>query len=543
MPATTPGAPQPLQVPIREFGDLRNTVRVKHLSAGFDMAVLQQAFGILQAQPGYFDAQNIDPISHPGFFQLAPAWTQIDTDAADKQYLLYAFNNAVYRCPTANFDAAKFQKATQATGTPSWSAPAHAFPGSNAIRNAVVWQDQLVIAAGDTVLHVMSTAEAWSTIAAPGGVTAPVAGQVGVGQQDKIECWWEGSAGAGLWEYNGSTWTAIFPPTGVTLPVMPQCSLIYSGPGSLLFATYDATGRTQLYEYLILSTGTAIAVQIPAEIGLTFWPQAAATLGGQVYIGGRLGGQQNAGVLYGKATGSAPQVVFLMDTNYGTDSQKGLDWGIRCMLQSADMIHMGSSSRYDHRFANYRLELDDSGSEVIHPGSVSTSIDGPVYSLAMLPSAVAGASSGERLFASVAGATYYRDALNGSDPTKDAASGFLQYPDFDLGSPSHTHVWARALLALAKRAQGSSLYVDYRVDPRALSDAWMTLPAPSAGYVLGANKVSFPDDNAAQRLRGTAARVLQVRVRLTAATGGADRDLIDSLALRWARVRALGSSV
>ena len=43
--------------------------------------------------------------------------------------------------------------------------------------------------------------------------------------------------------------------------------------------------------------------------------------------------------------------------------------------------------------------------------------------------------------------------------------------------------------------------------------------------------------------RTHAARTLQVRVRLTAASSGTERDVVDTIAFRWARTLPLGATV
>ena len=541
MPATTPQSPVRLQTPLRELADLRNTIRMSRWEGGFDMDLLQEAFGVLAVSPGYFDAQNFDAFTVAGTIRLAAKWTRCVTHASNKEALLYPFNQALYILPTTNFAAADVRKITQPTGVPSDSALANIYPGAVAPRNAVVWRDQWIVASADTVLRVMSTAEAWTTIAAPGGVTAPVSGQIGVSQQDKLSCWWEGSAGAGLYEWNGSTWTQIFPPSGVTLPVSPTCDMILNGPGSFLFATRDSTGITRLYEYLIQTTGTAFAVWLLQQ-GYRFWPQSGAAYAGVSWYGGRMGQMQQVGPIYAKSAGQDPgDPVFLMDTNYATDSQKGLDWAVRAMFSAGDVLHIGSASRFDHKAANYRLESDADG-EIIHPGSV-LGVDGPMYSIGMIPSGVAGSAAGERLFCSASDGIYYKDANDGADPTMDASPGIFQFPDIDLGSPDHAHIWAAAALDVLQRSAGGSISVQYRVDPKKLSDPWVTLAPKNGSIVEGDNPFRFPDDNKAQRKRGTAARVLQVRLLVTAATSGTKRDVIDAIAFRWARTKPLGVAV
>lgn len=525
------------QQPLREPADYRGTVRITDWTAGFDLFKYQDFPFAAASIPGFWDAQNIDYFSEAGTFRLCSKVTRIGTaEASDHEYLLYPFNNALYRLPMTNFDATLVQKQTDATIDPStWTALANVYPGAVAPRGAVVWRDQWIIASADTVLRVMSTAEVWTTIAAPAGVAAPISGQVGIGQDDRLYAYWEGSAQSGLWAYDGGAWTKVYPTAGTTPGASDQtCDAIIRGAGSTIVFTRNKTGMTSLLEIAQQAAGTTF--QTWDELPVRVWPQCGDVYQGDVWIVGKLQ-RSNRGFFMHKQLLADPEIVFECDTNFATDDQVGLDWSFRCFRSFGDVAWIGGSSREDHDATMYRFSIDTAtGADSLGPVAVVDSVPGPIYSIGMLPPDATGASTTERYYFSTTKATYFKDRDNGSDPTKDADTGYIQMADIDYGTEDKLKVGNFVELNRRLKSTGGTVELQYRVDPRKLSDPWR-----SFGFATkeGMNHITVPNDNPAQQLYGQRSRRLQIRVAISRATSGLIRDVIDTLAYNIAQIEQL----
>jgi len=511
-------------------------------SAGWNVLRLQDFPFAVVATPGFWDAQNIDWYSIPGTFRLCAKATAIAAaESVDHEYLEYGFQNALYRIPTANFDATLFQKVTTAlVSPPVFAALANVYPGAVAPRGAHVWRDQLVVASGDTVCRVMSAAEVWTTIVAPVGVTAPISGMVGVYQDDRLLCWWEGTAQAGLYAWDGTAWAKVYPTAGTNPTTSSMtCDAIVRGAGSTLVFLRDQSGTTTLLEAVQLSTGSQFQTWLD-EPGMRVYPQCGDTYQGDVYFVAKLGAHNNRGAFFHKTVLQPPQILELCDTNFATANQKGLDWSWRCVRTVGDSMWLGGSSRETHDAALYRFFLDpDSQSPALGPTTVISGIPGPIYSIGILPVGATGATTTERLHISVTKNIYYKDRDNDIDPTADAPSGYIQFSDIDLGVEDHIKVWNFMDADVIQKSLGGTVEVQYRLDPAPLDVA--SSPWRSAGFATTTQNthILFPNDNPTLQLYGTRCRKLQIRIVLTRATSGLIRDVIDTVVANCAQILPL----
>lgn len=526
----------------RDPDQSRGVVRFTDASGGYDEEKAELYWGDPLTQPTYYDAQNVNVWDRPGKCFLVSEWTRIGSaEASDREYLIYPFNVACYRFPTANFDASLVQKVTAATGAISaWTAPTNPYAGATAVRNGVEWRGVFYVASGENFLRTVSTAEAWSTLAAPGAVGAAIVGQVGVGIDDKLVVWWEG---AGLYTYDGTTWAKIYPTTAGVIPSDTYCDLIFMGPGSLQFLTRNSSNVTTWREYSVEPTGTFTASWL-AEPGLRVWPQGGVAHQGESWVVGRLGSHRNVGILYAKAKLQAPVPIAVLDTNYATTDQRGLDWAWRCMFTVGDVVWIGGSSRQDHNACLFRFEVDDDG-EIINPGATISGLAGPIYSIGLLPYGASGADTTERIFIAAQKATYYKDSDEGSDPTTDASTGFIQWPDIDLGLEDRYKLWADISGALSEISADGHIEFQYRIDPTDPSDSWVaiedTLEPTVFDDTTGIFNSQAPDDDESIGLTGTRLRMLQIRCVWTRPLSGTARDVLDMVSVKIAGLYDLGS--
>lgn len=541
IPASPYGGGDPrlqFTVPRRELGDTRGTTRFTDLSGGFDDQRAEQYYGALLTGPTYWEGQNVNVWDLPGKAFLCSRWIRIGSaEVADHEYLLYPFNVAIYRFPTTNFDATLVQKAIAATGTPSWAALANVYPGATAVKNGVEWRGSFYIASGENFLRIMSNTETWTTLAAPGAVGGALAGQVGVGIDDKLNVWWESQ---GLYTYDGTNWVKIYPNTASVTPNDPYCDLLFMGPGSLQFLTRSSSGVTTWREYSVEPTGTFNASWL-AEPGLKVWPQSGTPFQGFAVVVGRLGSSQNVGVSYGKNKLAAPDVIASIDTNLATPNQRGLDWAMRAVFNVGDVLWIGGSSRQDRNCCMYRYEVDADG-DIVNPGATISGVGGPIYSLAMLPYAASGANTTERIYASVGSATYYKDSDLGLTVTTDAASGFIQFSDIDLGLEDHRKLWANLTAFFLELSDDGKVEIQYRIDPATPADAWTALcdTQDASTTVDGAMFSEAPSDDETTGDYGAKVRILQIRAVWTAPATGVTRDVWDTLSTKFAALLPLG---
>ena len=537
-------APTPLQIQPRQPSDLAGTIRFSDLSGGAFKARAQE-FYREQLEPMCFDAQNIDMWSRPGQWFLCPKINTISTDAADREYMLATFNGAVYKLPRANAAAADIKKVAQAAGAPVEAAIANAYPGTLPLKDWVVWKNQLVLASGEqgaNALRVMAAAETWTSIAAvaPAPTTANALA-VGIGPDDKLLVWFDQQ---GLFSYDGAAWLKVWPTNAATGPVEGTCDFIARAVGSTLFAVRDAQDVGNLYEYSIESTGSLFIAHFADGVdGLRFWREGLDVYNGAAWIGGRLGGRSNRGILFRKEKLAAPEPVLILDTNLQgglANDGRGLDWAIRAVKSMGDMIWLGASSRQDHSLALFRVSEDENGM-IVHPASCRPDLAGPVYAIATLPQAVL--AGNERLYLSGPSRFFYKDRDDGSDPTADADEGWVQMPDVDYGAEDRSKTGRFAEASLLEKGTGATDEVQYRVDPPTPSSPWTTLGQVNSvtSPTTPPTRLRFPHDNEAQGRYGTSFRKLQPRVHMTRATSGTTRSRMDTLAIDVVAMRPPGS--
>lgn len=518
--------PVPLSIPLREPNDFPGTVRISSWSAGYNKRRLQETFRAAVISPQFWDSQNMDVWSREGSFQLARGLALIELEAADREYLLYPFNNALYRLPTANFTAASVKKLTSATGAPAWAALTNIYPGAVTPRNAAIWRDQWVIASAENLIRVSSKTEVWSTIAPPAAVTANCV-QVGIGPDDRLLSFWEG---VGLYAWDGAAHTKIFPPStsgAGNLAAAPYCDLILRGAGSTIFVLRDSSDVSFVWEYAIEPTGVALEMWLE-EPGLRFWPQGGDVYENAVYLVARAGAEDNLGILFRKEKLAPLEPIDYLDTNYATAGQKGLDWAWRCLRVVGGSLLLGGSSREDHRAALFRYFVDQNG-QVMMPGAVIPDVvAGPIYSIGILPYSATGAATSYRVHISTNSRTYYKDRDDDATPTSDSATGIIQMSDIDYGTEDKEKVGKYVEITLKKKSTGGTVEVQYRVDPEDPTTPWSSL---GFATLQGTKRLPFPNDNLAQGKAGTRFQVLQLRVVLTRATSGTVRDVVSTIAV------------
>ena len=535
-------APVPLRVQARQPGDLAGTLRFTDLRGGFDKRLAQE-FYREELEPMCFDAQNIDMWSRIGEWFLCPRAIQIGaTEGADHEYLEATFKAAVYKLPTLTGVAADIQKTTQPTGAPSYGAIATAYPGTLPFYGYVVWKDQLVLASGEVganALRVMSATEVWSVIAAAAPApTTSEAIQVGIGPDDKLLVWFKNQ---GLYSYDGAAWLKVFPTVAGSAPVEGVfCDMIRRGTGSTIFVTRDSSDICILYEYSIEAQGPLFIAHLE-ENGMRIWHDGMDVYNGAAWIVARLGSRGNRGIVFRKEKLAGLQPIFTFDTNlqgaYANEG-RGLDWAARCIRAFGDVLYIGASSREDHSAAFYRISEDDNG-VIIHPATVATGIEGPIYSMAVLPSSAAGAFGTERMFFSTASRLWYKDRDDGPDPTLDADTGFVQFPDITYGAEDRLKTMRFIEGVLKTKSTGGTVELQYRIDPPTPSTAWSSFGFFGAS---GTTRITMTHDNEAGGVFGKNWKVLQLRMRFTRATSGTVRDRVDTMSVDVVQIRPPGTS-
>ena len=519
--------------PVRIPGDFLGVRRITDVSGGYNKRTLESYYGQANVEPMFWDAQNINWYDRPGQFYLASRTVLIGTlDADDREYLFYPFRAAMYRVPTANHDATKVQKIDTATGTPEWKALANVYPGTTAIRNAVVWRDQWFIASGENLLRIMSPAEAWTTLAPPAGVGTALAGQVGLGHDDNLLVWWEAN---GLYKWDGAAWTKVYPIVAATLASDQYCDLIVRGSGSVLFFTRDGSSRTTMYEYFVEPQGTGFTAWF-SEPSLRVWPQGADVYDDATYLVGRQGAAGNTGFFMRKEYRTPPELLDVSDTTGYTAGLANADWAYRCIRAVGDALWIGGSSREDRDATVYRYFVDESG-QVMGPAATIDSVAGPMYSIGILPPASTGATGTERLHFSVVKGTYYKDADGGADPVTDAAAGHIQFPDIDYGTDDREKVGRLYQHYLSDKSTGGVVDLKYRVNPRSEEEALNPWRIAGQATVQGLTSKTFQNDNAAQNKYGTSFRRIQARTDISRATSGTIRDVVDMVLIDSAEMR------
>src|SRR5207247_249521 len=134
---------------------------------------------------------------------------------------------------------------------------------------------------------------------------------------------------------------------------------------------------------------------------------------------------------------------------------RGLDWGLRCVRAFGDMVWIGGSSRQDHTACLYRVSEDENGL-IAHAASNLPGVDGPIYSIAVLPTSAAGVFGTERLFMTAVKRSLYKDREDGPDPTADADEGWLQLPDVDYGAEDRAKIGRFVEASLLEKGAGAT---------------------------------------------------------------------------------------
>lgn len=536
-------APVPIRIQARQPGDLAGTLRFTNTGGGFDKFLAQETYRE-ELEPMYYDAQNIDHWSRIGEWCLVPRVIQIGaTEGADHEYLEVTFNQAVYKFPTVTGVAADIQKATQPVAAPAYAAITNPYPGAFPFSGYALWRDQIVLASGEQgaqALRTFSKTEVWGVIAAaaPAPTTANAL-NVGISPDDKLLVWFKDN---GLYSYDGAAWAKVFPTVAGSAPVEGVfCDMIRRGTGSTIFVTRDSSDVSTIYEYSIEAQGPLFIAHLE-EPGMRLWPDGMDVFNGAAWLGVRFGSRANRGVLFRKEKLAGLQPIVVIDSNLQgglANNGRGLDWGIRCVRSFGDVLYFGASSREDHAPAVYRLTEDDNG-VIVHPAYVvQGGLQGPVYNIAQLPPSVAGAFGTERLFISTASRLHYKDADDGADPTLDADSGFVQFPDITYGAEDRLKTMRFIEAELRKKSVGGTVELQYRIDPDSPSAPWS-----SFGMIAIAGtpqRIHMPHDNEALGIYGKNFRTLQLRMKFTRATSGAERDRCKTMAVDVVQMRPPGN--
>lgn len=532
----------PIRIQARQPGDLAGTLRFTNTGGGFDKMLAQETYRE-ELEPMYYDAQNVDHWSRVGEWCLVPRIIQIGaTEGADHEYLEITFNQSVYKVPMVTGVAADVQKVTQPSGAPAYAAITNPYPGAFPFRGYAIWKDQVIFATaeqGAQALRTFSKTEVWGVIAAaaPAPTTANAI-QVGVGPDDKLLVWFQDN---GLFSYDGTAWVKVFPTVAGSAPVEGVfCDMIRRGTGSTCFVTRDSSDISTFYEYSIEAQGPLFIAHLE-ENGMRVWPDSMDVMNGAAWIGVRMGSRANRGILFRKEKLAGLQPVVVIDTNLQgglANDGRGLDWGIRCVRAFGDVLYFGSSSREDHAPTIYRVSEDDNG-VIMHPAYVATGLQGPVYSIAVLPSSAPGAFGTERIFLSTASRLHYKDRDDGMDPTLDADTGFVQFPDITYGAEDRLKTMRFIEAELRKKSVGGTVELQYRIDPDSPSAPWSSFGnIGSAGIPV---RIHMPHDNEAGGIYGKNFRTLQLRMKFTRATSGTDRDRCKTMAVDVVQMRPPGN--
>lgn len=449
--------------------------------------------------------------------ELAPLFEIVITDASDKQALMAKFNSFLYRLEGVATPAVK--KTSDGT---TWSNVTMGPTG--AFTSWVTWRGQLITTNGTDTINRLSTADAWSTYAAP--VATSVTQVVNVGPDDKLLAW---VASKGLYSTSdGTTWARVWPTTD---PDDPDCGFIDGSTGAVVFSTTDGTGSS-LHEYFAAEgAATAASVITWMEEDELFFYRANYYFGA-TYIGAKKGtgagpNTVGQGKLFRKERGTAPEEV----QEFGDGirgAQPSYDFGIRALVDAGDYLFVGAPSQAPNISGTvglpciYRYEIDDSDLENVSPDSaVDTApgnVAGKVYD--------AGEINGEVLINTATG-TWKRSK------TKKAAQGYLDSSIYDLRAPDHVKIWRFAEVLIEDASPTESVVFQYRVGT--LSGAWL-------GNLTATNGVpiKFPDDNAAARKYRLHSRQLQVRLVLSRGATTTLTPRVTSLAVDAAQIRPVG---
>lgn len=503
-----------ISIPTREPSDYKYTVRQSDWIGGRNRLVYQSPN--LATEPRFWDSFNVTTAKE-GEVELAPLFERVQTDASDKKPLLAKFNGFVYRLEGVATPAV--QKSSDGS---TWSSVT--MGPTLAITGWTTWRNQLIVAAGTDTVHRLSTADAWSTYAAP--VSGTVAEMVGVAADDKLLAW---VTGKGLYSTpDGTTWTRVWPTVD---PDEPNCSFIDGSTGAVLLATTDGNGSS-LHEYFA-AEGAATQASVVTwmeEDNLFFY--RARYYYGAAYIGAKKGTGSGAntvgqGKLIRKERGAAPLEV----QEFG-DGIRGatptLDFGIRGLVNTGQHLWVGvptsapSISGTVGMPSVYRYEIDDLGLENVAPDSVVATSPGNIADKVYDASEI----NGEVLITTSTG-TWKRSK------TKKASQGYLDSSIYDLRAPDHVKIWRFYELLIEDASPTESVTVQYRTGT--LSGAWL-------GNLVAVHgeKVDFPDDNASLGKYRLHSRQIQIRMVLARGATETLTPRVTSLAVDAAQIRPVG---
>src|SRR3990167_2580443 len=514
-----------LSIPVREPADFRFTVRQSNWQGGYNRLYYQ----IINAltEPRFWDSFNIDT-SRDGDFSLAPLFEIVQTDASDKKPLLRSFNSSLYRLEGVSTPAV--QKTSDGT---TWNTVSMTSGPTTAIRGAVVWRNNLVVAANSNTIYNLDSSDTWTSLTAPTGITE-VCDMVGISPDDRLLAWFNGK---GLYQTEvqapaAGDWDKVCPAVGD--PDEAQCDLIDGSTGTGIIATSDAKGSS-LHEYFT-AEGAATAASMVTWIHeddtffyVSKFYSSASYLGSKKGQGG--GRETNGqGLLWRKERGAKP--ILVQEIGDGIRGAVASDdFGIKALVNDGTNLWVGAPSRAEN-FSDvkgipcvYWYNVDQQGVESISPNSALDvspgNVAGPVYDAAII--------NGEVVITTGTG-TWKRSK------TKYSSQGKLDSSLYDLRSPDHEKAWRFTELLVEDATSTETVTFYYRTGT--LAGSWLGGTAVAAS---GAHKIVFPDDNASQAEYKLNARQLQTQIKLARGATETLSPRVTSLAVDAAQIRAVGS--
>jgi hypothetical protein len=515
-----------LSIPVREPADFRFTVRQSSWDGGYNRKYYQVINTL--TEPRFWDSFNTST-EVEGEIQLAFLFERVQSDASDKVPTLATFNGKVYRLEGVSTPAV--QNTTDGT---TWNTVTMTSGPTTAIKNYTVWKNHMFVTAGVNSIYRLTSADAWSSITAPTGVTE-VADAVAVAPDDKLLAWYNGK---GLYQTSvnppaAGDWAKVWP-AGTVDPDEATCDLLDGSTGTVLIATSD-DAKSSLHEYFTAEgAATAGSVVTWMQERDTFFYisrlyKNAAYIGGKKGIGGGKA-TVGQGLLYRKERGLMPQLVQeIGDGINGAIATR--DFGVRALVSAGVSMWIGAPSRavnFDSIVGVpgvYRYEVTAQGVENIAPDSmIDTSpgnVAGKVYSAEQI--------GGQVLITTPTG-TWKRSL------TKRAVHGYLDTALYDLRSPDHVKAWRFTEILVEDATIDESIAVYYRTGT--LTGNWL---GGNQVTSAGAKKIPYPDDNAILQKYKLNSRQVQIHLVLARGTDQTKQPRVTSLAVDAAQIRPMGA--
>lgn len=509
-----------IQIPVRESGDYKYTVRQSDWNGGYNRLYFQN--NSTPSEPRYWDGFNTSSVTE-GEIQLARLFEQVRS-TTDTQAFFVEFNGFQY-----SLDSVTTPGMAKSSDGVTWTPVSMASGPTLAIRGGTVWRNQLVVAANAATPFVLSAAEAWTTFTAPVGGTN--VDMVGVGPDDKILAWVHGK---GLYNSpDGTTWTKVWP--AASDPDEATCDLLDGSTGAVLIVTSDSKGSS-MHEYFTPegAATTASVVTWMTEKDTFFYRvvqyAGAAYIGSKKGIGGGSATTGN-GPLWRKERGQMPRIVQTIG-----DGIRGVvasqDFGIRALVADGENLWVGAPMRAPNFSGTvgipgvYWYNVDNQGLENVSPeAAIDTApgnVAGKVYSAAMI--------NGEVIISTPTG-------IWKRSKTNYAIQGYLDSSIYDLKAPDHIKTWRFTELLMESATPTESCTLYYRVGT--LTGSWLGGTVATAS---GAKKIPFPDDAPTLAQYKLNSRQIQLHLVLSRGADATLQPRVTSVAVDSAQIKTVGTN-